>query len=220
MLPPQSQQELLLRAEALAGQTLADVAAACGIACPIDARREKGWGGQLLEHALGADAANRSHPDFVALGIELKTIPVDVQGKPLESTFVCSIALREVHRATFYTSRLWQKLQHVLWFPIICPTDSELKHRRLGMPILWRPDAAQTAQLQQDWQELTDMIVLGQFGSITARLGEVLQVRPKAANSAVVSMAYDAEGELAPTLPRGFYLRPSFTHQLLASAYG
>ncbi|MDI8106950.1 hypothetical protein MJN85_30220, partial [Salmonella enterica subsp. enterica serovar Anatum] len=37
-------------------------------------------------------------------------------------------------------------------------------------------------QLRLDWEELMDMIVLGQVERITARHGEVLQLRPKAAN--------------------------------------
>lgn len=43
----------------------------------------------LLELYLGAMAGSKPEQDFPELGIELKTIPVDAAGKPLETTFVC-----------------------------------------------------------------------------------------------------------------------------------
>lgn len=50
-----------------------------------------------------------------------------------------------------------------------------------------------------DWEELMDLIVLGQVERITARHGEVLQLRPKAANSKALTEAVGARGE--PILP-------------------
>ncbi len=62
----------------------------------------------------------------------------------------------------------------------------------------------------EDWEELMDMIVLGQVERITARHGEVLQLRPKAANSKALTEAVGAQGEPILTLPRGFYLKKEF----------
>ena len=56
---------------------------------PPDLRRDKGWVGMLLEYWLGADAGSKAEQDFAHLGVELKTIPVDESGVPLETTFVC-----------------------------------------------------------------------------------------------------------------------------------
>jgi nitrogen regulatory protein P-II 2 len=67
-----------------------------------------------------------------------------------------------------------------------------------------------------DWEELMDMIVLGQVERITARHGEVLQLRPKAANSKALTEAIGTHGESILTLPRGFYLKKNFTGALLA----
>ena len=64
-------------------------------------------------------------------------------------------------------------------------------------------------------EELMDMIVLGQVERITARHGEVLQLRPKAANSKPLTEAIGAQGEPILTLPRGFYLKKNFTGALL-----
>ncbi len=60
-----------------------------------------------------------------------------------------------------------------------------------------------------------DMIVLGQVELITAKHGEVLQLRPKAANNKALTEAYGANGQPIKTLPRGFYLKTKFTASLL-----
>ncbi len=87
--PPQSQEQLLAQARQLAGYSLGELAALAGIPIPRDLKRDKGWTGILLELWLGASAGSKPEQDFAALGVELKTIPIDSRGRPLETTFVC-----------------------------------------------------------------------------------------------------------------------------------
>ena len=58
-------------------------------------------------------------------------------------------------------------------------------------------------------------IVLGKLDQITARLGDVLQLRPKGANSKALTKGIGKNGEIIDTLPLGFYLRKAFTHEIL-----
>lgn len=81
--------------------------------------------------------------------------------------------------------------------------------------MLWSPNEEEDNQLRLDWEELMDMIVLGHVEHITARHGEVLQLRPKAANAKALTEAIGANGEPILTLPRGFYLKKNFTRALL-----
>ena len=111
---PQSEQELLARAYAMAGFTLAQLAATVNIAVPADLRRDKGWVGQLIEWQLGASAGSKPEQDFPDLGIELKTIPIDPQGKPLETTFVCVAPLIGVSGQQWEQSNVRNKLSRAL----------------------------------------------------------------------------------------------------------
>ena len=216
MLPtPKTEQELLKRAHDLAGQTLGELARQAGIATPPDLKRDKGWVGQLVEWHLGATAGSQPVPDFVDLGIELKTIPVGYNGKPLETTFVCVAPLIGLQGLSWENSHIRHKLARVLWIPVEGERDIPLADRHVGSPLLWSPSADEEQRLRQDWEELMDMIVLGQVEQITARHGEVLQLRPKAANSKALTEAYGANGQPIKTLPRGFYLKTSFTAELL-----
>lgn len=214
--PPQTEQQLLTQAQRLAGYTLGELAALAGIATPRDLKRDKGWIGLLLEKWLGASAGSKPEQDFTELGIELKTIPIDSQGRPLETTFVCVAPLTGNSGVVWESSHVRYKLRRVLWVPVEGERTIPLAQRRVGTPLLWSPSAQEEWQLRMDWEELMDLIVLGQVERITARLGEVLQLRPKAANSKALTEAIGADGETILTLPRGFYLKKNFTAALLA----
>ncbi|WP_368746948.1 DNA mismatch repair endonuclease MutH [Enterobacter cancerogenus] len=214
--PPGSEAQLLHQAQRLAGYSLGELAAMAGLAIPGDLKRDKGWIGMLLELWLGASAGSKPEQDFAALGVELKTIPIDGQGRPLETTFVCVAPLTGNSGVTWETSHVRHKLKRVLWMPVEGDRQIPLADRRVGAPLLWSPSEEEDRQLSQDWEELMDMIVLGQVERITARHGEVLQIRPKAANSKALTEAVGARGEPILTLPRGFYLKKNFTGALLA----
>lgn len=64
-----------------------------------------------------------------------------------------------------------------------------------------------------------ELVALGRIESITAHHGEVLQLRPKAANGQALTSAIGRQGQLIQTRPRGFYLRTLFTQQLLQQAF-
>ena len=177
-LAPTSEQELLIRARLLAGQSLGELAAQASRTVPQDLKRDKGWVGQLIEWHLGASAGSKPVPDFENLGIELKTIPISHQGTPLESTFVCVAPLIGLHGLQWQQSHICHKLKKVLWVPVEGERDIPLAERCIGNPLLWTPSEIEEQQLRHDWEELMDLIVLGHIEQITARYGEVLQLRP------------------------------------------
>lgn len=216
IVPPQDEKTLLARAQSLAGYSLGELATHASLAIPPDLKREKGWVGMLLEVYLGAMAGSKPEQDFADIGIELKTIPIDSAGKPLETTFVCVAPLTGNSGVTWESSHVRHKLARVLWIPVEGERQIPLAERRIGAPLIWSPSAEEEHQLRQVWEELMDLIVLGKVETITARHGEVLQLRPKGANSKALTEAVGEFGQPIMTLPRGFYLKKSFTGPLLA----
>ncbi|VEG90112.1 DNA mismatch repair endonuclease MutH [Legionella spiritensis] len=212
---PKSEEELIEQCHRIEGLSLSQLAAGLGLVFPGEQTRRKGWTGLAIELALGATAGSKSIPDFCHLGIELKTIPLNKQGNPAESTFVTSIPLLTVHRQQWLTSQCCQKLRRVLWIPVEGDKMIPFEHRRIGRAMLWSPTTEQETILSKDWEELTTMISTGQLEEINAAMGDYLQVRPKAANTQSLCYGFDSEGNKILTLPRGFYLRACFTKQLL-----
>ncbi|WP_040690707.1 DNA mismatch repair endonuclease MutH [Providencia burhodogranariea] len=214
--PPENESDLMDRAQALAGYTLGELAQYSGLPIPPDLKRDKGWVGMLLEYFLGATAGSKPEQDFAHIGVELKTIPIDRHGVPLETTFVSVAPLTGNSGLTWENSHVCRKLSRVLWFPIEGERQIPLAQRRIASPLLWSPSPLEEQLLRQDWEELIDLIVLGKVETITARHGQVLQIRPKAANSKALTEGIGEFGQPIMTLPRGFYLKKDFTAPLLA----
>ena len=212
---PQTLEQLLSQAQSIAGLTFGELADELHIPVPPDLKRDKGWVGMLLERALGATAGSKAEQDFSHLGVELKTLPINAEGYPLETTFVSLAPLVQNSGVKWENSHVRHKLSCVLWIPIEGSRHIPLRERHIGAPILWKPTAEQERQLKQDWEELMDLIVLGKLDQITARIGEVMQLRPKGANSRAVTKGIGKNGEIIDTLPLVFYLRKEFTAHIL-----
>lgn len=213
---PLSCEELVVRAHALEGISIGELAHAIGATIPAGRSSTKGFIGQLLEKALGADPEALDLPDFPALGVELKSIPVANAFilKPIESTFLASISMAYADRAEWETSRLRHKLASVLWVPVEGKWKGELADRLIRSPRLWRPTAAEFEALEADWMELMGAIGAGNAAQLTGRDGKYIQVRPKAANSKV-RVAAPNEHSVDMQHPLGFYMRASATRGIL-----
>lgn len=216
---PATEAELFGRARTLAGRTLGHLADILEREVPSSLTRAKGWVGQLMEHALGASAGSRDEPDFPALGIELKTLPIDASGDPRESTFLCSLTPDELVRSPWATSRVRRKLARILWVPIEADPSIAIADRKIGSPLLWSPNEEEERTLFADWERFADLVAEGWLDAVTAHSGEALQIRPKAAHSRVRRRALDPDGAADFTLPRGFYLRARFTRHIVRRSY-
>jgi DNA mismatch repair protein MutH len=216
-MPSLTLEELLTRARNVAGLTLGQLAAELQEVLPQQLLRQKGRIGQLLEIALGATAGNAAEPDFPHLGVELKTIPMNAQGTPLESTYITTVPLPPILGETFEQSLLYRKLARVLWIPILAEPHLAIADRVIGWPTLWQPNDEEWAVLKRDWCEFQTRITHGDLASIDGRLGDYIQIRPKAAHSRVLTEHINADGERGATLPRGFYLRAKVTAEIMAS---
>ena len=216
--PPQTQTELLSRSYQLAGKTLGYIASEMGEKIPTSLNFAKGWIGQLIEKTLGANAVNLDQPDFIDLGIELKTLPISPAGLPCESTYICSASIPN-REAEWKQSRVYRKMAKILWVPIETQPGITLSQARIGMPLLWSPSILIEQQLCQDWEELTELINLGHFEKLSAHVGQYLQIRPKAPNAKTFIQVIDNQGQSISIVPKGFYVRSILTRQILVEHY-
>jgi len=75
----------------LVGVTLAELADGLGLPVPAGRVHTRVGQDRFIERELGAGDGSVAAQDFAALGIELKTVPVDHDLVPRESTAVCQI---------------------------------------------------------------------------------------------------------------------------------
>jgi DNA mismatch repair protein MutH len=217
MDPAADLEALLAHARALIGVELGDLADGLGLPVPVGRVRTKGWSGQVLEHELGVAGSGARGPDFAALGVELKTVPVDETGAPLESTAVCQIDPIAIAGESWETSYVRRKLACVLFVALQVPSGAfSIGERRVAAVRLWSPSADEDRALREDFE----LFVRGYFrrgraGEITGHLGEVMQVRPKGRDAADLRDGYDPEGRPTRVGKCGFYLRPAFVARIL-----
>jgi DNA mismatch repair protein MutH len=211
---------LLAHARALVGVELSELADALGLPVPVGQVRTKGWSGQVLEHELGVAVGGARGPDFAALGVELKTVPVRESLEPLESTAVCQIDPVAIAGESWDSSYVRQKLARVLFVALAVPEGARsVGERRVAAVRLWSPDASEERALRDDFDLFVrEYYRRGRAAEITGHLGAVLQVRPKGRDAADLRDAYDTAGRPTRVGKHGFYLRPGFVGRILQSA--
>jgi DNA mismatch repair protein MutH len=208
---------LLAHARALVGVELGELADGLGLPVPAGLVRTKGWSGQIIEHELGVAPGGARGPDFAALGVELKTVPVSPDLVPLESTAVCQIDPVAIAAESWDESYVRAKLARVLFVALEVPPGARsVGERRVAAVRLWSPDAAQERLLRSDFELFVrGFFRRGRSSEITGHLGAAMQVRPKGRNAADTRDGYDARGNPARLGKTGFYLRPSFVAAIL-----
>ena len=217
-------ERLLRHARALVGLTLAELADGLGVGVPIGnaGRHTKGWSGQIIERELGAGDGGERGPDFAALGIELKTVPVarTTRGwEPVESTAVCHIDPIAIAAETWEGSYVRRKLARVLFIALEVPPAAGVGDRRVGLVTLWTPSPAEEAILRGDFEFfVTSFFRPGRAAELTGHHGQALQVRPKGRNAADLRRAHGPAGEAVKIGKTGFYLRPAFVGRILRTA--
>jgi DNA mismatch repair protein MutH len=206
---------LLDRARALAGFTVEELALSSGARSPTLGVHGKGRMGELFERLLGATGGTGQRTlDFPEIGVELKTIPMSADGQPQESTFVCAVDLDlDVDYVDSWVAR---KLRRVLFVPLVGPRTSPASMRRVGPPVLFEPTVDEDAVFAADYDDIMGLVGIGRVEDVSARLGRYLQLRPKARDGSARVTLRGREGEPIPVVPRGFYLRASFTREALA----
>lgn len=220
--PPLNELELLENAYDLAGRTLLELASSADIILPNSFKQAKGFVGQLIEIHLGANAGNKPLPDFVNLGIELKTLPYNKKGEPQETTYVCTAPLSQsAAEESWQNSRVRKKLQKILWIPIEADPTIPIAERKVAAPFLLKLENDRSLEtiLQKDWEELMDMLHLGRVSELSASHGQYLHIRPKAAHSRILAPTLNISGEEEWVGPKGFYLRTTFTKKILKDHY-
>lgn len=229
MNPDERVQRLLEHATALVGARLSDIADGLGLPVPAGGLRSKGWSGQIIERELGTTEESghpsARGPDFPELGIELKTVPVDRLGAPLESTAVCMIDPVVIAGESWESSTVRKKLQRILFVALEVPEVKGVRgipsvgDRTVAQACLWSPSREEVERLRSDFEHIVrDYFRVGRGAELTGHVGEVLQVRPKAQNNRDMRSAYNSAGQRVSLGKMGFYLRPTFVGSILRTA--
>lgn len=211
---PETMQELYSVLSLIGGRSIAELAALAGVDLPYGNKTAKGYTGQLTEIFLGATAGNLSLPDLRKLNIEVKTLPVNGRLQSVESTFICSAELTGSEFVPFRQSALFHKISRVLFIPVLAPAGCRVAQRRILGHFFFTPGEDELLRIEEDYKDFADLVMSGRADEITGDMGNIIQMRPKAASGNSLTPIRNSEGDLLFTRPKAFYLRASYTSKL------
>src|SRR5688500_16470068 len=79
----------------------------------------KSFAGDVVQAALGEDRNSSKRRDIGGLGIEIKTIPLDLEGQTRENTKICALNYSHVIAQDWHSSHVYNKLRTTLFVPIV-----------------------------------------------------------------------------------------------------
>lgn len=203
-MEPKTVAELMHRAQQIEGLTIRELANILKIELPFSLKYAKGFIGQLIEVALGASAEANPIQDFPNLKIELKTIPINYDGKATQTTHVC-IFHHDTFGQSFENSNLYNKLKKILWVPIEGNTEIPFTERHIGRAFLWELKEDDLELIKQDWEEIMDFLTTNDITQLSAKIGNQMQIRPS--------------GKIKGVPQYSFYLKTSFTNKILLEEF-
>jgi len=147
----------------LKGKTLRE---ACGNSIESHGYTGKGNFGQLLENFyFGIERNSRAEPDFLKVGLELKTSPLKINRKgeysSKERLVLGIINYLKVHNETFETSSFWKKNAHLLLVFYLHDKHKDLLDYFIKIVGSWKYPSQDLLQIKRDWELINQKIKEG-----------------------------------------------------------
>ena len=152
--------------------------------------------------------------EFARYGIEVKTVPVDAQGKIVEAMSFPAFHHEELIYETWEASDLLGRLNRLLIVPVHRSKGASLATTRLGKPLLWSPAQEELVGIQAEWERFRHLIEIGQARDLPkASETTYIHVRPKARDA---SDRDNAPGGV-DVIKKCFWLNQSYVGRILAT---
>ncbi|QJC37092.1 hypothetical protein GJU01_02050 [Enterobacteriaceae endosymbiont of Donacia vulgaris] len=207
---------LFLRAQLITGYYIIDILRWLNYKISYKFNKDKGIIGKLIEFYLTSNKQNNFlNQDIPDLGIEIKTITIDINNKIINNSFICSLPLMNNKNLFFYPNKLYNKLSKILWIPIIIKNiKTPMLMRKIGHPFFWIPSINEKKKLNYDWNNLMKLLILGQIKYINSYNGYILLVKNKG-NKKQLTKTINNTGKIISVTPKSLYFKKKFLSSLI-----
>ena len=173
----------------------------------------KGRYGLLVERYFNIVPNSRPEPDFLAAGIELKSVPLIRRPgrgglRAKERTTVTMIDYHELAEERWDAASVRPKIAHVLFVFFEHLPNSELQEFPVLAVKLWKPDDSLSLDLQTDWHVVQQKVLDGLAHEISEGDGRILGAATKGANA---SKTVTQPRSSVRAKSRAWALKPSLT---------
>ncbi|QJC35461.1 hypothetical protein GJT97_02025 [Enterobacteriaceae endosymbiont of Donacia proxima] len=206
---------LFLRAKLITGHYIIDIIKWLNYPINNNSIKDKGIIGKLIEYYLiGKKQNNKLNQDIPHLGIEIKTITINLKNKVLNDCFICSFPLIIKHNLSFYKKKLYKKISKILWIPIITNNiNTSIFNKKIGDPFFWEPSFKDKVKLNNDWNNLIKLLIIGQLKKINFYKGNILLIKNKG-NKKQLTRTINQNGKFLYILPKSFYFKKKYLNYL------
>jgi DNA mismatch repair protein MutH len=206
---PEAEFESLMAARfaTIESKTVKDVAEYVGMPIGTD----KSFAARVIRTFAGQRAHGRTG-EFDRFGVELKTVPLDVNRRPVESMSFPSFVHEELQYETWEDSDLLGRLNRLLIVPINRAKGQAQAEGTIGRAFFWSPREADLVEIAGEWERYRSMISAGLSRQLpTAAETKFIHVRPKARNA--------ADREIAPggfdVTRKSFWLNVGYVERII-----
>jgi DNA mismatch repair endonuclease MutH len=161
------------------GKTIRDLAAMLG----TSVGRDKSASARVIRRLLGQKAHGRLG-EFERFGVELKTVPIDRKGRPVESMSFPSFIHEELQYETWPDSDLLGRLNRILIVPIQRSKGQDQGEGVVQRAFFWSPPESDLVEISLEWDRYRQLISSGLARHLPkASETKYIHVRPKARNA-------------------------------------
>lgn len=197
-------------------------------------QQRKSLAGRIVETLLGEKSNSRMRADLRNLGIEVKSIPLELRGPTnglllnltaREPTAITSgQAVFDDLSSSWRETHLFEKLRAVLWVPVMKHDLERYQTWYIRQPFVWMPSEDEELQLREDFEAIKAYVcgvlqhVVGktdQMPEMDRHNGLYLRLGTKAKNATTRKDFNLAGVGTFREKPRAWYLRTALTNKLI-----
>ncbi|QQG46936.1 MAG: hypothetical protein HYZ30_00645 [Candidatus Azosocius agrarius] len=173
----------------------------------------RGYVGQVVERFFNNQNGNKSQCDFLNLGIELKTLPLNVKNEPLNPIFICSLS-PNLRSLEWKYSNLYNKIKHILWVPYYKFNNCDIFSYKFLKPFFFKINLSQEIVIKADWYNLMNLFYSGNFNNFKF-VGKYIQILSHSKNKFDTINIFNKFGKKEIIIRKAFYFRKIFIKQLI-----
>lgn len=179
----------------------------------------KSFAGDVVQAALGEARNSSKKRDLQNFGLEIKTIPLDLERRVIWNTKICGLNYEEVATREWEASHVYHKLRTTLFVPVVKRTPAEWESWYMWGSFIWLPTEDDEAILKADYDAVRALVKGKKFDAITSKRQpkgpcKVLIPNTGGQNSEDVQ-AFEMDGETTESKRRAWFLHKEFTQRLI-----
>ena len=172
----------------------------------------KGYVGYIVEKFFHSSFSNKPICDIPNLGIEIKTIPLNLNNDLSNNVFICSFNPNLIS-LNFVESTLYHKTKNILFVPYYNYEKNILKYKFLK-PFFYKMDDYDKLIIEKDWKNIVSSFYNGEFNR-AKYVGKYIKFISHAKSKIDLVTFFDFFGDKKNTSRMSFYFNKIFIKHLI-----